>query len=522
MTSLAPDIMAGGEAAAPGSATTASSVLMIASHFPPLNAAGVFRSLRFARYLPELGWNVHVLTIAPRAYAVGDKCDAGLLAKVPSSVAVHRTAAVYPARWPGACKQWLRGLVRGQGGDRGGAGQLDAARPQRAQPASGSDIGVSGGRSGWLQVWKDAVTLPLQTPDHWIGWRPFAVWRGRRVIREHGVQVLYSSGPPWTNHLIGCRLKQLTGAPWVADFRDPWVNADFKRWRMGDTWVGRQHQRLERQVLQQADQVLVNTRGSLQDLLDRHGELVADKCSLLPNGFDPEDFAGLTAERLPGNSAWGSDVLGSQPLRGGMPLDRKLVVAHAGSFYGSRNIDALIAAVGNLHRQRQVAPGELEIRLLGALRPDRDHEQRAIHEAGVEPYFTLTGLVPHGDCLRRLAEADLLLLVQVGAPISVPGKVYEYIALGRPMLVLATPGATTELAAREQLGRCVAPDDVAGVEAALRHYLQCRRSAEISDHVSLEVQQRYNGRLQTGQLDRILRTAMLAAAANSLASRGTR
>ena len=457
-------------------------ILMIASEFPPKANAGVYRSVRFARYLPELGWSVCVLTMDPQWYQPGTPTDEGLLARVPDSVEVVRAAAVYPLDWAGRLRRpFSRGAgARGPGARDGKASANGHGRGGGTHPAD---------NRGLYQRVKDAVSLPLMTPDRHIGWIPFAVRAGRRLIRERGITVVYSSGPPWTNHLVGLRLKRATGRPWVADFRDPWIGSDFRPIRRGDTWAGRRHRRLERRVVETADRVIVNTPRSRDDLLARYGDGLADKLTVIPNGFDPADYADLDPPPA---------------ARRGGP---RVVVAHAGSFYGKRNVDGLIDAVENLHRRGDLAPGSLEIRLIGALRPGRSHEEARVEAAGVEDVIKLTPRVGHDACLRQLAEADVLLLVQVGAPLSVPGKAYEYIALGKPVLALAHQGATTDLVEREGLGLWVAPDDVAAIEKSLVDL--CRQFAAESRRpaISPDVRDRYDGRRLTEQFDAVLREA---------------
>jgi hypothetical protein len=178
-------------------------VLMVAYYFPPLGGAGVQRTLKFVKYLPEFDWQPVVL-----ATKVSDARlrDPSLEKEIPATVSVCRTPALtLPARLP-----WrLRSFI-----------------------------------ARWLLL-----------VDEQLGWLPFAVSQGQRMIEEHGVEAIYTTSAPYTSHLIGARLKQRTGLPWVADFRDPWVG------NVSSTFPTGFHlelaKRFESQVLQGAERVIV-------------------------------------------------------------------------------------------------------------------------------------------------------------------------------------------------------------------------------------------------------------------------
>jgi len=507
-------------------------VLMVASYFPPRQAAGVFRSKRFCKYLPEYGWNVHVLTVSPAAYEAGSKIDHQLLLGLPDSVTVHPAYAVYPLEWIARVKR-LFGCSSSSGSTR--RTDTPSSSMHRNAPPQPSSL--------WQRT-KDAVTLPLMTPDISIGWIPFAVRRGQQLFRRTGFDVIYSSGPPWSNHLVGYRLHRSTQRPWVADFRDPWVNADFQRVRMTDSWVGRSHQRWERRVVESADHIIVNTNGSLQDFIARYGSSVAHKFTLIPNGFDPADFEDIvrpstaiekdvsvyvaasaapstghscaavyqshaSAKQEVGPETQFLDEAEVEAIAADGNTPGKLVLAHAGSFYGRRSIGSLIEAVGNLLRSGQISPDHFEIRLIGAIRSDSDHGiMQQLKQYGATPAFVLTNTLPHKACLQALNEATVLLLVQVGAPISIPGKVFEYIALGKTIFTLASAGATSDLVRQERLGPCVDPDDVRGIESALLRLCDDFLRHQLVSRVNENVRNRYDGRSLTGTLNDILRNVL--------------
>lgn len=207
-------------------------VLLIAFHFPPANASGTLRSLKFARYLPDFGWNASVLTVVPTCY---DSLDADLVGQIPRQVRVHRTLCT---------------------------------DSQRA-------FSVYGRYPAFTRV-----------PDRYVSWLPFGVARGLRVVQTERVDALLSTSPVPTAHLIAYVLKRLTGLPWVADFRDPWDSREPR---------GRLRRRVERwmeaRVVGRADRIVGTTPEFVEDLRDRFGRSAHQKGVVIYNGYDDVDFA---------------------------------------------------------------------------------------------------------------------------------------------------------------------------------------------------------------------------------------
>src|SRR5262245_46696232 len=215
--------------------------LMVAYHFPPEGtSSGVLRTLKFCKYLPAYGWTPHVLTLRERAYPVTDN---RLLAQVPANAVIHRT--------------------------RGG----DVAKM----------IGVRGRYPGVFAV-----------PDRHANWFPFGVITGLRAIRSQRLTALFSTSPHPTAHLIAATLRRLTHIPWVADFRDPWIEEGLYP-RPGSLRC-RVESHLERLVVNTADRITVTTPPFRHDLLQRYPGLSPSKVHVLFNGYDEDDFAGLKTE----------------------------------------------------------------------------------------------------------------------------------------------------------------------------------------------------------------------------------
>jgi len=210
-------------------------VLMVAFHFPPLSGtSGIERTLRFARYLPEFGWEPEVLTAHPRAYdPIGDTRD------VPERLVVHRALA------------------------------FDAAR----------HFAIGGRYPSFLA-----------RPDRWMSWRWAAVPAGLHAIRRFRPHALWSTYPIATAHAIGHSLARFTGLPWIADFRDPMAQDDYPT----DPATWRHFARIESRAVRRARRSVFATPGAAAMYEARYPDR-ADRIRVIENGYDEEMFDGLEA-----------------------------------------------------------------------------------------------------------------------------------------------------------------------------------------------------------------------------------
>ena len=449
-------------------------ILVVASGFPPIHSGGVYRTLRLAKFLPALGWELHVLTLDLDHLPKGTNIDAKLLEQISDNTKIHRVRARFPI-------EKINRVLRRKNST------PTSTQPKQKTSTEQSSTG-STKSANLLQRIKDCVTLPWMTPDRLVGWVRPAAKKGKLISKQEEIEVVYSSGPPWSNHLVAMEIVRSTGLPWVADFRDPWVGNAFRQNRSGDSWVGRKHRELERSVFETAGQIIFNTARSREDAVSRIGKFLLEKSVVIPNGFDPDHFA-ISNEK--------AHCLEQQPESGG-----PLRITHTGSFYGKRNVDSLLEVVGRLKADESVSASDLQIELIGNT---RDHEAQRIILHNLEDIVTTTPPIPHHQCLQRLFDADALLLVQTEAPLCVPGKVYEYIAVGKPVLTLAGDGATADLVRNENLGPCIDPDDQAGLRSALLRLVDEHRNGTLAGLLA-NTRDTYDGQKTNGVFRRYVST----------------
>ncbi|MDT0632973.1 glycosyltransferase [Rubrivirga litoralis] len=415
------------------------------------------RTLKFAKYLRAAGVEPTVLTVEAGAYP---KLDPAMAADVPSGVAVLRT----PAPDPFALYGRLTGRTR----------QEAVADQLRSAPAGAAERAAR-----WVRA-------NLVVPDARVGWVPFAVRAARRAHRARPFDAVLTSGPPHSAHLVGRALRR-DGLPWVADFRDPWTDIHYYE-RLPRTrpaqWADA---RLERAVLHAADRVTV-VSGRWRDLLAAKVDRPARAFAVVANGFDAEDFEGV---------------------EGRPPTDR-FTLTHVGTLYGTP--DPVLQALARLRtRGAQTAgAGRLRLRLVG-------HVPAAVAEAvgryGLREAVEVVPYVPHDAAVREMAGAGALLLVLEDWPHAeglVTGKLYEYLASGRPVIGVGPPdGDAAALLAETGGGALVARDDVDGLTAVLGAHYHAWAAGAPLDGARRDRLAPYTRRAQTARLADVIREAVV-------------
>lgn len=427
-------------------------VLFVSYYFPPSGGAGVQRVLKFVKYLPALGWQPAVLTVEESADFPAR--DEALFAEVPPEVEIIRT----PIFEPYNAYRRLTGRDASQPTDMASLENHRASAKER------------------LAEW---VRCTFFIPDARCFWKGPAVRAGLRYIRQTRPDVIVSSGPPYTCHLIGRALHRKTGIPWVADFRDSWVDwvSSPNRWALPRAIdLG-----LEGGVLRDADRVLTVSDGVRDDLLSRHPQIGSGHFDLLPNGYDAADFEGLTVEP---------------------PTDR-FTLTYTGSLYGRRNPLTLLDALDRLLAASPELKDRLRLRFVGRVDGqflEAFHRFPAIIEH--VPYVT------HAESIAYLLNSSASLLIIDDTPAMrgiLTGKLYEYLGAQRPILALAPEGEAASLIHSLKAGSVAHPEDVDAIVIALKTMIDAWESGTLKGPAEADVQA-FTRQSQAGVLAAILKT----------------
>lgn len=344
-------------------------VLLTAFHFPPQAASsGIQRTLSFSRHLGSHGWDPMVLSANPRAYSVQNPSQ---LASVPPNLVVRRAFA------------------------------LDSKR----------HLGIKG-------RYPEALALP----DRWVSWWFGGVAGGLSMIRKYKPQVLWSTFPIATSHLIALALHRISGLPWVADFRDPMLQSSYPVSRMQRAvyaWI-------ERQTIERCTAAVFTTHSARDSYVARFPALPASKFSVIENGYDEDGFGGAEPRPVvPGTC---------------------LTLLHSGVLYDTgRDPSPFFAALAALRQDGKIGAASLRVILRAPGEMEAIAALIAKYEVGdivrVEPP------VPYREALAEMLAADGLIVFQ-GTPFNtqIPAKIYEYFRARKPVLGLVdTSGETARV-----------------------------------------------------------------------------
>jgi glycosyltransferase involved in cell wall biosynthesis len=393
-------------------------VLFITLHFPPSRRIGAHSCEQIARYFPLYGWEPVVLTRPKymiefadpnhRRTFPGKIIGAGML---PHPLSVYR--------------RLLEMIRRNRGGNVAGV--------QKRQ------------KSGRLRRW---ILSLLTIPDIYTGWILPATIAALRAIRREQITHIISSGPYWTNHLVGLILARLTGVPWTAHFRDPWNQVP--QMKAVSMLSNRVEKWLEWLVITHADSVVCVTDAHTRLLRQIFATVPHDKFVTIPNGFDGEEWNGC--ERASGT-------------------DRGMfIIAYMGSFMmGTRSPRPLFRALRELIDAGDVDLNAVRVQLFGYCDVAEGMPVCDIAaEYGLQEAVHVGPPLSRPEALQRMCTADLLLLLAEEWTLQIPGKTYEYLRAGRPILALTTEGALTDLLRRTGGAWIADPGDHAAIGHAIR------------------------------------------------------
>jgi glycosyltransferase involved in cell wall biosynthesis len=292
-------------------------------------------------------------------------------------------------------------------------------------------------------LWRLVPRIKAMPDEKWV-WIHAAVRAARRLANERRFNVVASFAQPWSDHLIGLKLKRTLELPWVAHFSDPWVDSPYPPYSTAPDWQRRLWYRMEERIVRNADALVFVNRQTAERVMRKYPQDVQPKVRIVPHAH-----GGRTGLK-PANS------VGRGPLH----------IVHTGRFYeGHRTPESLLRALERLARTRLLAR-ELKVTFAGTLVPAYVD---LAHALGLDDVVEFAGRVPYDASLELAAGADVLLVIDAPADDSLflPSKLIEYLPLQKPILGL-TPnqGATADLLS--ELSYPIAqPNDEAAIAAAL-------------------------------------------------------
>jgi glycosyltransferase involved in cell wall biosynthesis len=420
-------------------------ILIITYYWPPSGGAGVQRWLKFAKYLPEFGYEVHVLTVNAET-ANYPQLDESLVSEVPQNIHVHATKTSDPY------------VIYSLFG--------------RKAPSSGFANETVHGISGLVKKLARFIRGNMFIPDPRKGWNQHAIKKANELIDKHGIDTVVTTSPPHSTQLIGLELKRTRNIKWVADMRDPWTKIYYVSELLQTNWAKNRNAKLERAVLENADRVITVSQSLASEFCELAPGLSQEDVEVIPNGFDEDDFQ--------------FDI----------PFDKQFTIGYMGTITNQYDVTALLKTVGSIEV-------DIAFRFIG----DAPTQFRnRIEEVSTKTEFT--GYLNHDKAIEKAAACSVLLLVIPKIENNkgiLTGKIFEYLALNRPILGIGpADGDAAAILNETGTGKMFDYADETGIrqfmEEQLKHFQETTISLKTS-HVGS-----YSRRALTKKLDVVLRS----------------
>jgi len=388
-------------------------VLIITYYWPPSGGGGVQRWLKFAKYLPEFGWEPIVFTPEDPDF---DLKDESLTKDINKELEVLK----FPIWEPYQLFKKLSGKKELK------QGQV-----------------LEGGKSSYLKRFAIWVRGNFFIPDPRIFWVKPSVEYLNSVIQSNGINTIISTGPPHSMHLIGLKLKEKNPElNWIADFRDPWSQWDLLDKFSLSNRSRKKHHKLESDVFKLASKVITVS----ETWKNEFEQIGAKKVAVISNGFDSADVQQIVKT----------------------PKD-KFRIIHAGMLNHFRNPSTLWQALTDLGKENEAFKKDLEIKLIGTLSDRINHE--LLNDAVLKESVVLEDHVPHNAIFNEYSKAAVLLLIlndSKNAKGHLPGKLFEYIAVGVPILGIGEiNGDAANVLLSTKSGKVISPTDIDGMKLLL-------------------------------------------------------
>jgi Glycosyltransferase len=358
-------------------------VLIITYYWPPSGGAGVQRWLKFAKYLPEFGWEPVVLTVDPE-YASYPQRDESLLKEVAPDCLVYTTKSFE-----------LYNLYK-------------ILSRKKEVPYGGF---ANESKESLLQKISKFLRGNFLLPDPRKGWNKYALKKAIELIKEFNIDTVVTTSPPHSTQLIGLELKKRFSIRWIADLRDPWTDIYYYNQFKHTALARKIDLNYERSVIENADLLISVSEDVKRIFAGKSKQPIASKTVVIPNGFDAEDFSL-------------KDV----------PVETKKVLTYTGTISEAYDVDSLLSALQELEGDWKE---KLLIRFVGKVPATIASRFQA---TGIE--VELVGYVDHSKSIEYLFRSDLLLLVIPKVANNrgiLTGKFFEYLASQKPVLAIGPP-----------------------------------------------------------------------------------
>jgi glycosyltransferase involved in cell wall biosynthesis len=370
--------------------------LIITYYWSPSGGAGVQRWLKFAKYLPEFGWEPVILTVEPNC-ATYPVIDNSLEKEVPDNVKVHRAAAT----------DWFRFY------------SSDKSKTPSAGFASNHSNSLKSKISRFVRG-------NFFIPDPRRGWNKFAYAKACETIEKEKINIVITTSPPHSTQLIGLKLKKrFKGLKWLADLRDPWTDIYYYDMFYPTLISKKIDSFYEKSTLKNADKIIC-VGNLLKKLFVSKVPETEIKTEVITNGFDESDFENVTIDK-----------------------PSKFTITYVGTLSEKYRLDGFLGAISSLNRN------DILLRFVGKI-PEIIQAQIIKSAEGKTVEFI--DYVAHDKAISYIVNSSVLLLIipeAIDNKLIITGKLFEYIASQKPILCIGpTDGEVFEITSKFNCGDC--------------------------------------------------------------------
>lgn len=411
-------------------------VLIISYYWPPCGGIGVLRCLKISKYLRNFGWEPIIYTAKNAHYPNIDHSN-------EKDIAEGLTVLKQPIWEPYHLYKFFTGQKKDANVNNVFYVKEDGESPIHK-----------------LSVW---IRSNFFIPDARARWIKPSVKYLKEYLEENPVDAIFSNGPPHSNTRIATLIKKELGIPWLADFQDPWSQVDYFKLLKLTSWGMKKHLKMEQEAFQYADKTTIVSptwKGDLEDL-------GAHNVSVIPWGFDPDDYANLEDQ-----------------------VDSLMTLTHLGIMGYDRNPEVLLKVIAELGKELPDFSKLFRLKLVGQV----DHSIKSlIEQLEVESMVDFVGSVDRGTALKMTKSSNILLLLlnqQDNAKGRIPGKLFEYLAVKRPILALGPANSdVAHIISESQGGKSLEYDDFEGLKKHLSCLFEAYNSNKLAEPINTQIEQ---------------------------------
>jgi glycosyltransferase involved in cell wall biosynthesis len=367
-------------------------VLIVSYYWPPAGGISVLRSLKIAKYLLQFGWEPIIYTVEDAQYPIVDEDN---LKHVPEGITILKKKIVEPF-------DFYKKLTR-----------------RKEKDTLANVLNANDGNGGVLHQLSVWVRANFFIPDARALWVKPSVKYLTNYLKENPVDAIFSDGPPHTNTLIACRVSQATNTPWLMDWQDPWTQVDYYNLFPITKWADKKHRRLEKECIHQASAITTVSPSWKVDLENIGGNNV----HVIPWGYDDDDYKGVAQK---------------------ISLDSCFSITHIGLLGEDRIPFNLLDVLSDLCNENHAFKRDLQLELFGTI--DFNLISYA-EQKGLKEHLVLKSQVPRKEALAKISSSQLLLLLLNKADNAkgrIPGKLFEYLYVKRPILTFGVGESDVE------------------------------------------------------------------------------